>query len=149
MKQKTITKTSLDDTFNAAAYIETFNPILTADGYKLEVVDYAGNLKDFHPIGGNPIYTWDIEHHCYVGDYHNIHFRYFKDIQDSLERVPMAKWPIVLSHLYVVFKADSVFRYESGAVQCHKATLYGMNPEGKGLIELGHSCYGNCKEEDE
>ena len=149
MNQETLTKTRLDDTFNAAAYIETFNPVHTADGYKLEVIDFTGNLRCFYPIRANFIPTWDGENHCYGEDYHNILFRYFKDIKDSLDRIPEAKRNTVLSHLYVVFKADSVFRYVSGAVQCHKATLYGMNPEGKGLIELGHSCYGNCKKEDE
>lgn len=119
----------LDNTFNVVDYIKTFNPGLVKDGFKLEVIDDTGLLSIFYPINGEPS--------------HSITFYNFKDLNKTLSRIPSDKLPIVVSHMYVVFKAKDVYRHKSGAVHCRKATLYGMNPEGKGLIELGHSCFGS------
>lgn len=143
-------KAELDPDFNAAAYIDTFNPTLTADGYKLEVTDYnKTSFCYFYPINSNPITIWNNATYRYSDDYHTIRFCHFKGVRDTLSRIPFNKLPYVISHIYVVFKAKDVFRYHSGAIQCHKSTLYGLNPEGDGLIELGRSCFGNSINEED
>lgn len=118
----------LDYSFNAAEYIGYFNPVCTSEGFRLKVEPHF--TTSYYPVNSH-FGTWNEEKHSYSADHKVICFRNFKGLNQAYGRIPLKYLPFILSHLYVVFKPESVFRYKSGAVCCLKSKLYCINPESK------------------